>query len=111
MNLGANKSTLDFQDLNVTRLDVDAGACDTTVTLPSRGRFKADFDIGAASLVLILPEGLSARIRANVAAGDVNVDLNRFPHNERYYQSPDFETAANAVDITIDAGAASIKIK
>ena len=111
LNLGANKSTLDLRDLNITNLDLDTGASDTRLTLPAKGRFRADFDLGAASLEVTLPEGLSARINASVAAGDIKVDEMRFPRNGRYYQSADYETAANAVDMTIDAGAASVKIK
>ena len=111
LNLGANKSDLDLLDMNITNLDLDTGASDTKLTLPSRGRFHADLDLGAASLEVIVPEGLSARIRASLGAADLKIDQSRFPRNGGYYQSPDFETAANAVDMTIDAGAASIKVR
>lgn len=111
LNLGANKSILDLYDLNITRLDLDTGASDTRVTLPSKGRFSADLDLGAASLEITIPEGLSARINATIAAGDIKLDESRFPRSGNYYQSKDYETAANAVDMKIDAGAASVKIK
>jgi hypothetical protein len=111
LNLGANKSDLDLHDMNITDLDLDTGASDTKLTLPARGRFRADLDLGAASLEVIVPEGLSARIRASLGAVDLKIDQSRFPHNGRFYQSPDYETAANAVDMTIDAGAASIQVK
>lgn len=110
-DLGANKSILDLHDLNVTKLDLDTGASDTRLTLPAKGRYFADLDLGAASMEITLPEGLSARIHASVAAGDIQVDEGRFPRNGKYYQSADYETAANAVDMTIDAGAASVKVK
>jgi hypothetical protein len=109
-DLGANKSTLDLHDLNITKLDLDSGASDTRLTLPAKGRFSADLDVGAASLEVILPEGLSARIHASVAVGEIKVDEVRFPRTGKYYQSADYETAAHAVDMTIDAGAASVKI-
>jgi hypothetical protein len=111
LDLGANKSNLDLHDLNMTKLDLDSGASDTRLTLPARGRFHADLDLGAASMEVTLPEGLSARIQASVAVGDIQVDEVRFPRNGKFYQSVDYETAANAVDMTIDAGAASVKIK
>jgi len=110
LDLGANKSIIDLSDLTITNLDLDTGASDTRLTLPARGRFIADLDLGAASLTVAIPEGLSARIHASVAAGDMNVNEGRFPRNGKYYQSPDYDTAANAVDLTIDAGAASVKI-
>lgn len=111
LNLGANRSILDLRDMNITDLDLDTGASETKLTLPSKGRFRADLDLGAASLEVIVPEGLSARIRASLGAADMKVDQSRFPRNGNYYQSPDYETAANAVDMTIDAGAASIIVK
>jgi hypothetical protein len=110
LNLGANKSDLNLRDMNITDLDLDTGASDTRLTLPSKGRFHADLDLGAASLEVIVPEGLSARIRASLGAADLKIDQSRFPRSGTYYQSPDYETAVNAVDMTIDAGAASIKV-
>jgi hypothetical protein len=111
LNVGANKSMLDLHDLNLTDLKLETGASDTHVTLPSRGRYHADFDLGAASLTVTVPDGLSARIRASVGMAEVKVDETRFPRNGSYYQSPDFDSAANSVDMTIDAGAASIKVR
>ncbi len=111
LNLGANRSLLDLRDMNITDLDLDTGASDTKLTLPAKGRFRADLDLGAASLEVIVPEGLSARIHASVGAVDLKVDATRFPHNGKYYQSPDYENAINAVDMTIDAGAASIMVR
>lgn len=111
LNLGANKSTIDLRDMNITDLKLETGASDTRLILPSRGRFNADLDFGAASLEVTVPESLSARIRAAIGAADLKIDQARFPRNGSYYQSPDYETAVNAVDMTIDAGAASIKVK
>lgn len=108
---GANKAVIDLRDLNVTDLKFETGASETTITMPARGRLHADFDLGAASLDIIIPEGVSARIRASVGAADLKVDSIRFPRSGNVYQSLDFDTAANAVDMTIDAGAASIKVR
>jgi len=110
-NLGANKSVIALRDMNVTDLKLHTGASDTDLILPERGRFKVDLDLGAASLTLTIPEGVSARIKASLGAADLSIDKTRFPKVNNVYQSPDFETATNAADITINAGAASIKIK
>lgn len=107
MNLGANKSTLNLRDMNVTDIRLKSGASETTVTLPSTGRLKADFEIGAASLTLIVPDGVSIRMNSTIGAGDVSLDRTRFPNNV----SPDFETAANAVDIHVKGGACSVRVK
>jgi hypothetical protein len=111
LNVGANKSMLDLRDLNLTDLKLETGASDTRVTLPATGRYRADFDLGAASLEVIVPDGLSARIHTSIGAVSLQVNEARFPRNGNYYQSPDYDSAANAVDMTIDAGAASIKVR
>lgn len=110
LELGANKTAIDLRDMNVSDLKLETGASETKLTLPSRGRFTADLDLGAASLEITVPDGLSARIRASLGAADMKINETRFPRNGGYYQSADYETAVNAVDMTIDAGAASIKI-
>jgi hypothetical protein len=107
MNLGANKSELDLKDLTITDIKLKMGASDTILTLPARGRLKMDCDIGAASLKVIVPEGVSIRAKAAIGAGDFHVDKSRFPNNE----SPDFATAENAVDIWVKGGAVSVNIK
>lgn len=107
MNLGANDSKIDLRDLSITDIRLKSGASETVLTLPARGRLKADFEIGAAALTLIVPEGVAIRARASMGAGDFNVDRSRFPNNE----SPDYATAANAVDIHVKGGAASVKVR
>ena len=111
LNLGANKSVIDLSDMNITELDLDTGASDTKITLPARGRFRADLDLGAASLEVIVPESLSARIRTSMGAADFKINESRFPRIGSVYQSPDFDSAENSVDMTIDAGAATIRVK
>lgn len=107
MNLGANKSDLDLKDLTITDIKLKTGASDTVLTLPARGRLKLDCEIGAASLTVIVPEGVSIRAKSAIGAGDFHVDRSRFPNNE----SPDFATAENAVDIFVKGGAVSVNIK
>lgn len=107
MNLGANKSVIDLNDMNITDFKLKSGASDTIVTLPARGRLKADFEVGAASLTVIVPDGVAVRAKASIGAGDFTMDKTRFPSGD----SPDFETAQNAVDIHVKGGAASVRIK
>lgn len=107
LNMGANKSVIDLKDLNVTALKFKSGASDTTITLPAKGRLTVDCEVGAASLVLIVPEGVAIRTHATIGAGDFSVDRTRFPSKE----SPDFASASNAIDIRVTGGAASVKIQ
>ncbi len=107
MNMGANKSTIDLKDMKITSLKFKSGASDTVITLPAQGRLTVDCEVGAASLTLIVPEGVAIRTHATMGAGDFNMDRSRFPSKE----SPDFASAPNAIDIRVTGGAASVKIR
>ena len=111
LKTGANKSNISLEHLRITDLKLDTGASDTRLTLPSQGRCHADLDLGAASLDVVVPAGVSARIRASVGVADLKIDESRFPRSGGFYQSPDYESAANAAEISIDAGAASIRVR
>lgn len=110
LDSGANQAEINLRDLRVTSLKLDSGASDTKLTLPARGRLRADLDIGAASIDITIPDGVAARIKIDQGASDVKVEA-RFPRVGGVYKSADFENAANAVDLDIDAGAAQIRIK
>jgi hypothetical protein len=110
LEMGANKTEADLHDLRLTSLKVETGASDTRIRLPAQGRFHADFSLGAASLTLTVPEGVAARIRVTTGVSGVSVNPSRFPRMGEYYQSPDYDTAPNAIDMKIEAGAAEIKV-
>jgi hypothetical protein len=42
---------------------------------------------------------------------EISVDQNRFPRTGNGYQSADYDTAANKVDILIETGVGSVKVK
>lgn len=111
LNLGANRTEMDLSRVKLTALNLDTGASQTRIILPASGRYHADLDAGAASLEVIIPDGLAARIQSSIGLGDLNIDRDRFPRNGKVYQSADYDSATNAVDLTIDAGAASVRIR
>jgi len=89
MNMGANKSVINLQDMKITSLRFKSGASDTTITLPAQGRLNVTCEVGAAALTLIVPEGVAIRTRATMGAGEFRVDRSRFPESE----SSDFASA------------------
>jgi len=108
---GASSSVLDLIDLKVIDLDIDTGASKTELTLPANaGSTHVDIDTGASSLKVIIPSGVAASIRVKSGMASVSIDA-RFPHLDGgLYQSPDYSTASNRVDLNIDAGVGSIEI-
>jgi hypothetical protein len=112
LETGANEARLALTDLSVRELTVKTGASATTVELPARaGRTRVRVESGAASVRLRVPAGVSALIRVNAALSGTHVDEARFPRSGDSYRSPDFDAAANRVEITVDSGVGSIDVR
>ena len=76
------------------------------------GQTEADFDVGAASLRITVPADVAARIEVDAGLSSVQINEDRFPQaSDDVYISPDFDRAANRVDISIDAGASHVEIR
>ena len=109
---GAGESVLDLSDTLVKELRVETGASATRVKLPMRaGQTRVTAKAGMASLEFSVPQGVSARIRLDTGMSSNKIDTNRFPLTGSVYQSPDFDTAANRVDIEIEAGMGGIDVR
>lgn len=108
---GASASVLDLSDLKVNDLDIDTGASSTELTLPANaGNTHVDIDTGASSLKVSIPAGVTASIRIKSGITSVNVN-SRFPRLESgLYQSIDYSTSVNRIDMTINAGVGSIEV-
>jgi hypothetical protein len=111
LETGASKTQIDLRDLQVTFIDLDAGASSIEVTMPSgAGQVEAKIDIGAASLEIRVPDGVAARIRVEQGVSAVEIDPIRFPRSDRTYESSDFASATNRIDMDIHAGAGKVSI-
>jgi hypothetical protein len=111
LQLGACQADLDLGDLRVADLMLETGASDTRIRLPrTAGMTRARIKAGAASLKVSVPEGVAARITATMAIGSLDVDARRFPRTGADYVSPDYATAANKVDLSIEGGVGSVTI-
>jgi hypothetical protein len=108
---GASASILDLSDLKINDLDIDTGASSTELTLPANaGNTHVDIDTGASSLKVSVPPGVAAIIRVKSGIASININ-SRFPRiGSGLYQSPDYSTATNRIDMTIDAGVGAIEV-
>lgn len=112
VNSGASRMEFDLTELQVTFLDLDTGASSTRLLLPSQaGATLVEIEAGAASVEIQVPQGVAARIRIKDGISAVDIDQARFPRLEGLYQSSDYPSAANRVDINIDAGVGRISIQ
>lgn len=111
VNAGASESELDLTNLRIAKLKVSTGASSTTLNMPANAGFtEAEIGAGAASVTVRVPAGVAAHIRFRGGAATLTVDP-RFPNRGGDYESPDYTTAANKLDLRIDAGAGSIDIR
>jgi hypothetical protein len=111
IDAGASRAVLDLRELRVRTLELQTGASDTRVLLPrAAGATTVRAQAGAASLTLEIPAGVAARIRSRMALGSTQVDQARFPPSAGGYESPDYATAPNRVEIDVQGGVGSVRI-
>jgi hypothetical protein len=112
LEMGASDAQIDLSELQVTNLNIDTGASNTKVILPAKaGQTHVDLDGGAASILFEIPEGVAAKIQVDSGLAAIEINRARFPRVGEFYQSADYETAANKVEITANVGAGSLRIQ
>ncbi len=109
---GASQLDADLRDVLAQHVELKTGASNSNVTMPARGASVLDVEAGVASINIRVPENLPARIRTEQGVSSINVDTNRFPHSASgFYQSPNFDTSADRVEINVKAGVGSISVR
>ncbi len=108
---GATRTVLDLRELKLRSLELHTGASGTRVVLPmAAGATAVRAEAGAAELVLEVPLGVAARIRSRMVLGSTQIDQGRFPQTALGYESPDYASAQNRVDIDVQGGVGSLRI-
>jgi hypothetical protein len=108
---GASNARLDLSTLNVRDVDASIGAASAWIRVPQAGTSTLRISGGASDITIEVPQGVAARLRFRVGLSTISVDPTRFPTSgEHQYQSPDFATNPNSVDVTVDAGVTKIQV-
>ena len=109
---GAGEARLDLTELRVSDLWLKSGASSTSINLPANaGHTRVKIEAGAASVDLNVPQGVAARIRSQGGLSSIKVDPNRFPSSgTNLYQSEDYDTAANKIEMDIQMGVGSVNV-
>lgn len=111
LETGANRGSVDLTDLRVESLHLETGASDTRIRLPrAAGATTVSVEAGAAAVTIEVPDGVAARIHGHMALGASHIDETRFPRLGEVYQSPDYPTALNRVDIDVQGGLGSLQV-
>jgi len=111
---GAADADLDLGGLRLVELRLRTGASETRIALPAAAGFtRVDAEGGAAAIRFRVPDGVAARIRSSIALGSSDVDAVRFPRNAagNGWESADFATAANRVEIDVRGGIGSVSVR
>lgn len=125
---------LDLAGMAVRRVSADTGGGNMDVVLPDEvanlsvtaktGAGNVTVDIGngtqgsnmihansgAGSVIVHIPSGMAARIQANSGMGKTSVDPVFIKIGKDIYQSPNFDSAANKVEITANSGAGNVSV-
>jgi hypothetical protein len=108
---GATRMVLDLRDLKLRSLELHTGASGTRVLLPrAAGATAVRAESGAAELVFEVPTGVAARIRSRMVLGSTQIDQGRFPPTALGYESLDYASAQNRIDIDVQGGVGSLKV-
>jgi len=96
-------------DLSVT---AKTGAGNVTVEIESGiiGSNIVSANSGAGDVVVRIPSGVAARIHATTGLGKVTVDPRFSKAADNRYQSSDFDSAVNRVEITANSGAGNVRV-
>ena len=102
---------LDLAGMAVTRVSADTGGGNMDVVLPEdAANLSVTAKSGAGNVVVLVPSGIAARIHASTGLGKVIVDSRFNKIDGNTYQSSDFDSAANKVEITVHSGAGNVSV-
>jgi len=125
---------LNLSGMAVTRLSADTGGGNIEVILPDNatnlnvsaqtgggnvavesgsalmGSNLINAKSGAGNVDVRIPSGVAARIHVTTKMGVAIMDPRFSKIDKNTYQSPDFESAANRVEITIQSGAGNVSV-
>lgn len=111
METGANDARVDLAELLVTDLRLSSGASSTDIAMPANAVYtRAKISTGAASVRVRIPQGVAGRIHASGGLASITVDGNRFPRSAGVYESADYGTAANKLELDIETGVGSVDV-
>lgn len=110
IGVGVGRSNIDLTQLDLQSLDLNGGVGQSTVKLAQRGRYNVQVEGGVGELTLILPPGLAAQVTVNGGLGGVSVDGD-FNRRDDQYTSPNFNTAENRVEVSVQGGIGRVVIR
>ena len=103
-------SMIDLAQLHVTDLDLKSGVGNTTLTLPRQGHVQARVSGDVGNVTIRIPDGVAVRIESSAGLGDIRVSGD-YRRQGDVDVSPDFDTAANRIELHASSGIGTITIQ
>lgn len=108
---GGGNVSLNLAGMAVTRVLAVTGGGNIEVILPDNAAgLHVDARTGAGNMVIHIPGGIAARIQATSGFGKVIVDPRFSKIDGTTYQSPDYDSAVDKVEITVQSGAGNVSV-
>lgn len=105
-------SPLDFEELQLERLDLTVNAGEAEVKLPDHGVMDVTVAGGVGSIEIEVPDDLNARIEIDSGIGEAEYDEDRFQEQDGVLLSNDYDAESpNHATIRITSSASRIAIK
>lgn len=112
LNTGASDYDFDLSNLLLENITVNSGASNGNLKIgDKKDQVTVDIKTGASDNTIHVPTGSALSITSNSSITDNNFDTLGLVKNDKTYQSPDYDSAAKKITITISAGASKFTIE
>lgn len=110
LTVNAGSIRVDLTDSSVSRLDVRVNAGSARMVFPAAG-FTGSLEVNAGSIAFCMPDGVGLRVSTNDnITGSNNFGQRGLSRSGSTWETPNFSSAANRIDLAANANAASISL-
>jgi len=112
LHTGAGEADINLEHALVTRLELETGASNSLITMPSRPeKVTAVLKSGAAAIKIKIPKNVAAKINIQSGLMGIQVDRNRFiQESSGSYISSNYDQAPQKLDLRVEGGVGSVDI-
>ena len=116
LDSGSGSCDFDLTGMDISYLNVDSGSGSVTLILPATSSFEGNLDFGSGSVDVILPKGVGMRITLDSGSGSFRPD-ERFelvsgePDDDSVWETEDYAGADVQINLDIDQGSGSLRIR
>lgn len=109
--IGAAKNRFDFANFKVRSIDLETGATDTRIKIGEKySETFVKVKMGAAALEILIPKDSGCKLTGDMVLFTKNLD-GFTKINSNYHKTENYKSARNKIEIEIDGGVSSLKIR